>query len=77
MSVAGFTISCIWQWYVRYKKNRQRWAARQIMQDGDVLNWKHIRNLTNMRKSNYLACLPYLQEIADADIQQAIQEVAV
>ncbi|MCD8148302.1 MAG: hypothetical protein LUE92_01810 [Clostridiales bacterium] len=47
------------------------------MQDGDVLNWKHIRNLTNMRKSNYLACLPYLQEIADADIQQAIQEVAV
>lgn len=53
------------------------WAASQIMQDGDVLNWKHVRNLTNMRKCNYLACLPYLREIADADIRQAIQEVAV
>ncbi|MCC8152303.1 MAG: TniQ family protein [Lachnospiraceae bacterium] len=53
------------------------WAARQIMQDGGVLNWKHIRNLTNMRKSNFLACLPYLREAADADIRQAIQEVAV
>ena len=36
------------------------WAVDTIRKNGDILNWKHIRNLTNMRKKNFIACMPYL-----------------
>lgn len=36
------------------------WAIDTIRKNGDILNWKHIRNLTNMRKKNLIACMPYL-----------------
>lgn len=38
------------------------WAIDTIRKNGDILNWKHIRNLTNMRKKNLIACMPYLRD---------------
>lgn len=33
-----------------------RWAIRKIEQEGEVLNWKHIRELTNMKKKDFDMC---------------------
>ena len=41
------------------------WAIDTIRKNGDILNWKHIRNLTNMRKKNFIACATYLSEYSN------------
>ena len=41
------------------------WAVDTIRKNGDILNWKHIRNLTNMRKKNFIACATYLSEYSN------------
>lgn len=51
------------------------WAVNKIMREGQVLNWKHIRNLTNMRKCDCIACLPELQQIADDDMVELVQNL--
>lgn len=38
------------------------WAVNQIIQNNQPLNWKHIRELTNMRKVDLISCLPYLEK---------------
>lgn len=49
------------------------WAVNHIIRNEDVMNWKHIRNLTNMRKRDLLACIPYLYQFTDEDTIQLIQ----
>lgn len=52
--------------YEQYWAREVVWAINKINKEGSTLNWKQIRNLTNMRKDNIIACLPYLStEIAD------------
>lgn len=41
------------------------WAIGMIVEKGDVLNWTHIRDLTNMRKQNFIKCFPYLVKYTD------------
>ena len=36
------------------------WAVVKITEEEQPLNWKHIRDLTNMRKQNLSSCMPYL-----------------
>ncbi|MDY5231976.1 MAG: TniQ family protein, partial [Eubacteriales bacterium] len=36
------------------------WAVEKITEEEQSLNWKHIRDLTNMRKQNLSSCMPYL-----------------
>lgn len=36
------------------------WAVVKITEEEQPLNWKHIRDLTNMRKENLVSCMPYL-----------------
>lgn len=38
------------------------WAVNQIIQHNQPLNWKHIRELTNMRRIDLIRCLPHLKE---------------
>lgn len=38
------------------------WSLRKLRREGEPLNWRHIRNLTNMRKRNLEACLPELEK---------------
>lgn len=51
------------------------WAYNKIMREGQVMNWKHIRTLTNMRKKDLLTCMPYLQNIASIDTVQKIESL--
>lgn len=38
------------------------WAVDTIRRNGDTLNWTHIGKLTNMRKKDLIACMPYLRD---------------
>jgi len=51
------------------------WAVQKIQAEGQPLNWKHIRNLTNMRNENFQACKPYLEMYADADMVERIRKL--
>lgn len=48
------------------------WAVSKIIREGQVLNWKHIRNLTNMRKCDFVDCLPSLDRLADTKTTKMI-----
>lgn len=48
------------------------WAANTVIREGQPFNWKHIRELTNMRKKDLIACLPYVLEFADKEIYEKI-----
>lgn len=49
------------------------WAVNILIREGKPLNWKHIRDLTNMRRSYYEACVPYLDRYADPKILELIK----
>ncbi len=49
------------------------WAIQKILAERQSLNWKHIRNLTNMRNGNFQACKPYLKMYADDEMVERIK----
>ena len=51
------------------------WAVGKIRKEGNPLNWKQVRVLTNMRKKNVLACMPYLKETAKPELYELIQDI--
>lgn len=48
------------------------WAANQIAACGSTLVWRRVRELTNMRRKNFEACVPYLSYYADKGLQDLI-----
>lgn len=51
------------------------WAVNVIVREGQILNWKHVRNLTNMKKDDLITCIPYLYQFADNDLIQAVKHM--
>ena len=49
------------------------WAVQKVQSEGKAPNWKQVRTLTNMRKDNVLACLPYLKVIAEPELYELVQ----
>lgn len=41
------------------------WAAKKVIAEGKILNWKSVRTLTNMRRDNLKSCVPYLNQYTD------------
>lgn len=41
------------------------WATRQVEDTSDALTWRKVRDLTNMRRRAFEACLPYISDYAD------------
>lgn len=58
--------------YPRYWARKVVWAVQQVRQNGDELNWKRVRELTNLRKSNFQSCFPYLIKEADKELAEEI-----
>lgn len=48
------------------------WAVNDILRKGQILNWKHVRNITNMRKKDFIVCLPYIQNYCDVNMLEVI-----
>lgn len=51
------------------------WAVNHILREGNTLNWKHIRSLTNMRKQDLIRCVPYLPNYTDIGIVENIKRL--
>lgn len=51
------------------------WAANKIIVEGQPLNWTHLRRLTNMRKANFQACIPYLSKFGTPDTVEKIKSI--
>ena len=50
------------------------WAVKQIENSGENLCWRRIRDLTNMRKDNFGACMDELSKLTDkASYEQICQ----
>ncbi len=48
------------------------WAANTVIREGQPFNWKHIRELTNMRKRDLVACLPYVPKFTNKEMYEKI-----
>ena len=59
----------------RYEESQEQywarevvWAARQIKASGVTLTWRKVRDLTNIRRRDFEACLPYISDYADSEV---------
>lgn len=48
------------------------WAVRQVEDRGGTLTWRKVRDLTNMRRRDFEACLPYISDYADRELVEQI-----
>ncbi len=44
------------------------WAVRQIKDGSVTLTWRKVRDLTNIRRRDFEACLPYISDYADSEV---------
>lgn len=51
------------------------WAVYKILEEGQPFSWKRVRNLTNMRRVNFEACLPYIDEMVGAEMAERIKHL--
>lgn len=49
------------------------WAVHQVQKDGEILVWRRIRDLTNMRRKDFEACLSYIDVMVDAELAERIK----
>ena len=66
---------------IRYHENQQHYWAREVIwaidtirQEDGILNWKHVRDLTNIRKTDLLSCMDELKDISSVHYK-TVQEV--
>jgi hypothetical protein len=48
------------------------WAARQVEDNRVTLTWRKVRDLTNMRRRDFEACLTYIPDYADGEFAEQI-----
>ena len=51
------------------------WACYKILEEGQPFSWKRVRNLTNMRRVNYEACLPYIDKMVQIEMAERIKHL--
>lgn len=56
----------------QYWAREVAWAVRQIEDSGVPLTWRKVRDLTNMRRRDFEACLPYISDYADTELAEQI-----
>lgn len=48
------------------------WAARQVKASGVTLTWRKVRDLTNMRRRDFEACIAYIPNYTDVELAEQI-----
>ena len=56
----------------RYWAREVAWIAKQIINNGESLNFTKLRCVTNARRENLIACISYLDEFADEELKEQI-----
>ncbi len=52
----------------QYWAREVAWAVRQLEDSGATLTWRKVRDLTNIRRRDFEACLRYIPKYADIEI---------
>ena len=52
----------------QYWAREVAWAVHQVEDGGAALTWRKVRDLTNMRRRDFEACLPYISDYADSEL---------
>ena len=56
----------------QYWARKVFWAARQVKASGVTLTWRKVRDLTNLRRRDFEASLPYISEYAEGKLAEQI-----
>ncbi|SEJ71109.1 TniQ protein [Propionispira arboris] len=56
----------------QYWAREVAWAARHVRDSGVTLTWRKVRDLTNIRRRDFEACLRYIPEHADIELVEQI-----
>lgn len=48
------------------------WAVNKVLEGGQSFSWKQVHNLTNMRRVNFEACLPFIYEMVGQKWQKGL-----
>ena len=59
--------------YPRYWAREVVWAVQLLQKNEEVVCWKKVRELTNLRKKNFLSCLEYVDVFTDRETATLIQ----
>jgi len=51
------------------------WADNQLRVAGAPFVWRKIREITNMRRKNFEACLPYIYNYTDEDTAYQLRKL--
>lgn len=51
------------------------WAVGKIEKAGQILNWRHFRTLTNMRREDFLRCKEYLENYTSIEHAKRISQI--
>ena len=49
------------------------WAVHQVKKKGEILIWRKVRDLTNLRRRDFEVCLPYIDEMVDVELAERIK----
>lgn len=60
--------------YEEYWARKTVWAINKIKINGEKLTYAKVRNLVNIRKENFLSCIPYLIKYSDENSNDNINE---
>lgn len=56
----------------QYWAREVAWAVRQLEDSGATLTWRKVRDLTNIRRRDFEACLRYIPDYADSELAEQI-----
>lgn len=59
--------------YPRYWARKVVWAVQEVLKNGDELTWRKIRELTNLEKTNFQKCFPYLSDETEKEVVEKIK----
>ena len=51
------------------------WAVEKLMREKQVVNWRHVRELTNMRKIDFQNCKIYLRKYVEESEAVMIENI--
>lgn len=58
--------------FEEYWAKEVEWAMQHIQKENLPMNWKQLRNLTNLNRANFQSCLPYLEDANVAEICKSL-----
>lgn len=56
----------------QYWAREVAWAVRQVADSGASLTWRKVRDLTNIRRRDFEACLSYIPDYADSELAEQV-----